>query len=60
MRLKFIDPLIVSNDTDFDYHSLSVEVLETLFFTSTSGNEYEKEQINSRIRKQVPEDDSMY
>ena len=60
LKLTFSDPFMLSDDTDFDYHSLSVEVLEPLFFTSTIGDEYEREQIYSRMRKQVPKDDKIY
>ena len=42
---------------DFDYHSISVEVLETLVFTSTYGIAYEKGLIYSRMPLQVPEED---
>ena len=60
LKTTFTEPFKVSKDTDIDYHSISVEVLETIFFTSKGGASYEKELIYSRVPPQIPEDDAVY
>ena len=50
MNLIFAEPLLLSNLPDIDYHSVSVEVLETVYFTSMYNDAYKQEgQINSKI-----------
>ena len=34
MNLIFAEPLLLSNQPDIDYHSVTVQVLETVYFTS--------------------------
>ena len=38
MKLIFADPLLVSNDYDLDFHSVSIEVLEPTYFTSINND----------------------
>ena len=54
IQITFDDPLLISNDSGFDYHRVKVKILKESFFFSTKGEEYILDEESKIVEARIP------